>query len=63
MIFGIAAASVSCTDSSGLLLIRVKQGKRFTKYGLSMTKEKQFEVRTTVATKTFFNSYTNSSFN
>lgn len=34
MIFGIAAASVSCTDSSERLLTRVKQGKRFTKYGL-----------------------------
>lgn len=40
MIFGIAAASVSCTDSSGLLLIRVRQGKRLTKYGLIMAKEK-----------------------
>lgn len=51
MIFGIAAANVSCTDSSGLLLILVKQGKRFTKYGLRMAKEKnKFEVRTIILT-------------
>ena len=34
MILGTAAASVSCTASSGRLLMRVRQGSRFTRYGL-----------------------------
>lgn len=61
MILGIAAASVSCTDSSGLLLIRVRQGKRFTKYGLSMAQEKKIIWDQNNCTLlSIFNSYSSS---
>lgn len=47
IILGIAAASVSWTDSSGLLLVRVRQGNRFTKYGLWWERNTSHSSRST----------------
>lgn len=47
IILGIAAASVSWTDSSGLLLVRVRQGNRFTRYGLRRERSTCYSPRST----------------
>lgn len=47
MILGMAAAKVSCTDSSDRLLTRVKQGRRFTKYGLHQEMAKKTKKKHT----------------